>query len=67
MNKLLRRLFKVINNNKQNISFVNEIVTFILNLFVNFHDIMDKYFDPNLQKFKDLINSFKSKCRIFQR
>ena len=66
MDKLLRRLFKVINNNKQNISFVNEIVTFILNLFVNFHDIMDKYFDPNLQKFNDLIILLNQNAEFFK-
>ena len=66
MNKLLRRLFKVINNNKENISFVNEISTFLLNLFVNFHDIMDKYFSPNLQKFKDLLILLNQNMEFFK-
>ncbi len=73
INKVLRRLFKTIKRNDNIPELVNVVSTFILNLFVNYNKIMNKYFDTYLDNFKNLLNTlseneefYKKKINILQ-
>ncbi len=73
INKVLRRLFKIIKRNDNIPELVNVVSTFILNLFVNYNKIMNKYFDTYLDNFKNLLNTlseneefYKKKINILQ-
>ncbi len=67
INKVLRRLFKTIKRNDNIPELVNVVSTFILNFFVNYNKIMNKYFDSHLDNFKNWLYTLSENEEFYEK